>query len=547
MSTAIPHWSNGTTFSGRSGQSADVTNPATGQVSGAVALADADDAQHVIAAARTAAGPWGKTSLARRTQVLFAFRELLNSRKGELAELITAEHGKVHSDALGEIGRGQEVVEFACGISHLLKGGHSAGASTGVNVHSRRDPLGVVGIISPFNFPAMVPMWFFPVAIAAGNTVVLKPSEKDPSAALWLAQLWKEAGLPDGVFNVLQGDKVAVDALLGSPEVAAISFVGSTPIARYVYEEASQRGKRVQALGGAKNHMVVLPDADLDLAADAAVNAGYGSAGERCMAISVLVAVDPIGDDLVSRIAERTATLVVGEGARDSAVTGEGRGDSHGEGKGAGEGVGKGKGKGKGAGVGEGKGAGVGEGKEADMGPLVTAAHRDRVAAFIDAGEAAGATVVVDGRQVQSRGPEAGYWLGPTLFDHVTPDMVIYQDEIFGPVLSVVRAASYDDALALINNNPYGNGTAIFTSDGGAARRFEDDVQVGMVGVNVPIPVPVAYYSFGGWKRSLFGDTHAHGTEGVHFYTRGKVVTSRWIDPATRPTGGLELGFPRND
>jgi malonate-semialdehyde dehydrogenase (acetylating) / methylmalonate-semialdehyde dehydrogenase len=346
-------------------------------------------------------------------------------------------------------------------------------------------------------------MWFFPIAIAAGNSVVLKPSEKDPSAAVWIANLWKEAGLPDGVFNVLQGDKVAVDALLHSPDVAAISFVGSTPIAQYVYEDASRHGKRVQALGGAKNHMVVLPDADLDLAADAAVNAGYGSAGERCMAISVLVAVDPVADDLVARIAERTRTLRVGDG-------------------------------------------GSGDTPEADMGPLVTRAHRDRVAGFVASGEEAGAKLVIDGRDVEAQGEESGFWLGPTLFDHVTPDMEIYREEIFGPVLCVVRVSSYDEAVALINANEYGNGTAIFTNDGGAARRFEEDVQVGMIGVNVPIPVPVAYYSFGGWKRSLFGNTHAHGAEGVHFFTRAKVVTSRWINPAARPKGGLELGFPQN-
>jgi malonate-semialdehyde dehydrogenase (acetylating)/methylmalonate-semialdehyde dehydrogenase len=350
-------------------------------------------------------------------------------------------------------------------------------------------------------------MWFFPVAIAAGNAVVLKPSEKDPSAAIWLAQLWKEAGLPDGVFNVLQGDKTAVDVLLESPDVAAISFVGSTPIAQYVYETASRHGKRVQALGGAKNHMVVLPDADLDLAADAAVSAGYGSAGERCMAISVLVAVGGIADDLVARIADRTRTLVIGDGSAAAAA----------------------------------------EGREPDMGPLVTREHRDRVAGFIEAGERQGAKVVVDGREVSARGGADGFYLGPTLFDGVQPDMDIYREEIFGPVLSVVRVETYEEALELVNSNPYGNGTAIFTNDGGAARRFEGDVEVGMVGVNVPVPVPVAYYSFGGWKRSLFGDTHAHGTEGVHFFTRGKVVTTRWIDPANRPQGGLELGFPRND
>jgi len=513
--TDIAHWVGGSEMTGSPTGWADVTNPATGQVTGRVALASAADAAQVIATASRAAPAWGTTSLARRTQIMFAFRELLNSRKDELATIITAEHGKVHSDAVGEISRGLEVVEFACGISHLLKGGHSEEASTGVDVHSKRVPLGVVGIISPFNFPAMVPMWFFPVAIAAGNAVVLKPSEKDPSAANWIAALWQEAGLPDGVFNVLHGDKTAVDALLTSPDVAAISFVGSTPIAEYVYETASRHGKRVQALGGAKNHMVVLPDADLDLAADSAVNAGYGSAGERCMAISVLVAVDPIGDDLVARIADRTRTLLIGDGSTSATS------DAH-------------------------DGAGQG-GREADMGPLVTRAHRDRVSSLIDAGEAAGAKVVVDGREVSARGGQEGFWLGPTLFDDVTSDMEIYREEIFGPVLSVVRVGSYEEAVALVNANDYGNGTAIFTNDGGAARRFEADVEVGMIGVNVPVPVPVAYYSFGGWKRSLFGDTHAHGTEGVHFFTRGKVVTTRWVDPANRPTGGLELGFPRND
>ncbi|MEU0465281.1 CoA-acylating methylmalonate-semialdehyde dehydrogenase [Amycolatopsis sp. NPDC006131] len=504
----ITHWAGGAPFTGSSDRWSEVTNPATGQVAGRLALASRGDAEYVIAEAKGAAAKWRATSLARRTRVLFAFRELLNARRAELAEIITAEHGKVFSDAEGEIARGQEVVEFACGISHLLKGGHSEGVSTGVDVHSKRDPLGVVGIISPFNFPAMVPMWFFPIAIAAGNTVVLKPSEKDPSASVWLARLWQEAGLPDGVFNVLHGDKEAVDALLQSPDVEAISFVGSTPIARYVYEEASKSGKRVQALGGAKNHMVVLPDADLDLAADAAVSAGYGSAGERCMAISVVIAVGSAGDELVARIADRTRTLVTGDGSAESSAS---------------------------------------AGREADMGPLVTRAHRDRVASFIDSGERDGAKVVVDGRAVVARGGDGGFWLGPTLFDHVSTDMEIYREEIFGPVLSVVRVDSYDDAVALINSNPYGNGTAVFTNDGGAARRFETDVNVGMIGVNVPVPVPVAYYSFGGWKSSLFGDTHAHGTEGVHFFTRGKVVTTRWTDPVRRQEGGLELGFPRND
>ncbi|MBT0773380.1 CoA-acylating methylmalonate-semialdehyde dehydrogenase [Kineosporia sp. J2-2] len=507
MTANIVHWADGAEFAGTSELWAEVTNPATGKVSGRVALAGERDAQYVIGSAVKAQEAWADTSLARRTQVLFAFRELLNARRAELAAIITAEHGKVLSDATGEIARGLEVVEFACGISHLLKGGHTEGASTGVDVHSKRVPLGVVGIISPFNFPAMVPMWFFPIAIAAGNAVVVKPSEKDPSAAVWLAALWKEAGLPDGVFNVLQGDKVAVDALLTSPDVAAISFVGSTPIAEYVYETASRHGKRVQALGGAKNHMVVLPDADLDLAADAAVSAGYGSAGERCMAISVLVAVDSIADDLVARVAERTRTLLTGDG---------------------------------------GAGATADHDREADMGPVVTRAHRDRIASLIGSGEQAGAKLVIDGRDVQARGGSDGFWVGPTLFDNVTPDMEIYREEIFGPVLSVVRVPSYDEAVKLINDNAYGNGTAVFTNDGGAARRFEKDVQVGMIGINVPVPVPVAYYSFGGWKRSLFGDTHAHGTEGVHFFTRGKVVTSRWIDPANRPAGGLDLGFPRN-
>ncbi|MEV3919338.1 CoA-acylating methylmalonate-semialdehyde dehydrogenase [Actinomadura coerulea] len=503
MTKEITHWAGGTEFTGTPELWADVTNPATGRVTGRVSLASEPDVQFVVDAAKKAFTTWAGVSLARRTQILFSFRELLNSRKSELAALITAEHGKVFSDALGEISRGQEVVEFACGIAHLLKGGHSENASTGVDVHSTRAPLGVVGIISPFNFPAMVPMWFFPIAIAAGNTVVLKPSEKDPSAALWIADLWREADLPDGVFNVLQGGKTAVDGLLRSPDVAAISFVGSTPVAQYVYEEASRRGKRVQALGGAKNHMVVLPGADLGLAADAAVNAGYGSAGERCMAISVLVALEPIADELVAQIAERIRTLRIGDGRRDSATA-------------------------------------------IDMGPLVTKAHRDRVAGFVTSGERAGAEPVIDGRDVRPQGEEGGFWLGPTLFDHVTPDMEIYREEIFGPVLCVVRASSYDEAVALINANQYGNGAAIFTNDGGAARRFANDVHVGMIGVNIPIPVPVAYYSFGGWKRSLFGDTHAHGTEGVHFFTRAKVVTSRWIDPAARSGGGLELGFPQN-
>ncbi|MCW2534743.1 MAG: methylmalonate-semialdehyde dehydrogenase [Modestobacter sp.] len=496
MPTLIPHWIDGALREGTSGRTADVTDPATGEVTGQVALASTEEVDAAVAAATAAFPRWRDTSLTKRSAVLFTFRELLNERKPELAEIITAEHGKVLDDALGEVSRGQEVVEFACGVPHLLKGGFTENASTGVDVHSVRQPLGPVAVISPFNFPAMVPMWFFPVAIATGNTVILKPSEKDPSAALWVAELWKEAGLPDGVFNVVQGDKVAVDRLLEHPDVQSVSFVGSTPIARYVYENGTRAGKRVQALGGAKNHMLVLPDADLDLAADAAVNAGFGSAGERCMAISTLVAVGGVGDDLVARIAARAATLRTGDGRRGC-----------------------------------------------DMGPLVTREHRDRVAGYIEAGEEQGAKVVVDGRDVQPDGGGNGFWLGPTVLDHVSTDMTVYTDEIFGPVLVVLRVDTYEQGLQLINSNEYGNGTTIFTNDGGAARRFQSEVQVGMVGINVPIPVPMAYYSFGGWKNSLFGDAHAHGTEGVHFFTRGKVITSRWLDPSH---GGLNLGFPQN-
>ena len=496
MSKTISHWFDNKPFAGSSTATAPVTNPATGEVTGQVALASVQDARAVIDAAAAAFPAWRDTSLAKRTQILFAFRELLNERKGELAEIITSEHGKVVSDALGEVSRGQEVVEFACGIPHLLKGGFTENASTKVDVYSIRQPLGVVGVISPFNFPAMVPMWFFPIAIATGNTVVLKPSEKDPSASIWMANLWKEAGLPAGVFSVLQGDKTAVDELLTNPKVKSVSFVGSTPIAQYVYATGTAAGKRVQALGGAKNHAVILPDADLDLAADAMVNAGFGSAGERCMAISACVAVGPIADDLVAKIAERAATIKTGDGTTD-----------------------------------------------ADMGPLVTKAHRDKVASYIDAGEADGAKIVVDGRGVQADGDQNGFWLGPTLIDQVTPEMSVYTDEIFGPVLSVVRVQTYDEALELINNNPYGNGTAIFTNDGGAARRFQNEVEVGMIGINVPIPVPMAYYSFGGWKASLFGDSHAHGMDGVQFFTRQKAITQRWLDPSH---GGLELGFPQN-
>ncbi|MGY2086556.1 CoA-acylating methylmalonate-semialdehyde dehydrogenase [Nocardia gipuzkoensis] len=492
----IAHWLDGKTFAGTSEKTAPVTDPATGAVTGRVALANVADTRAAIDSAAAAFPAWRDTSLARRTQILFRFRELLNKRKDELARLITAEHGKVVADATGEVSRGLEVVEFACGIPHLLQGGYTENAATKVDVFAVRQPLGPVAVISPFNFPAMVPMWFFPLAIAAGNTVVLKPSEKDPSPSLWLARLWAEAELPAGVFTVVQGDKVAVDELLDNPAVKAVSFVGSTPVARYVYQRGTAAGKRVQALGGAKNHMVVLPDADLDLAADAAVNAGFGSAGERCMAISVVVAVGATADDLVGKIAERARTIRIGDGSRG-----------------------------------------------ADMGPLVTRAHRDRVADYIAAGESAGATVVLDGRGVRADGPADGFWLGPTILDHVGTDMSVYTDEIFGPVLSVVRVDSYDDALALINANPYGNGTALFTNDGGAARRFHNEVEVGMVGINVPIPVPMSYYSFGGWKNSLFGDAHAHGADGVRFFTRTKAVTTRWLDPSH---GGLNLGFPQN-
>ncbi|MGW9825807.1 malonate-semialdehyde dehydrogenase (acetylating) / methylmalonate-semialdehyde dehydrogenase [Brevibacterium pityocampae] len=495
--TTLTHWIDGAPAPiADDARRADLHNPATGERTGEVVLASRSETEAAIASAAAAFPAWRDTSLSKRVSVLFAFRELLNARKEELAAIITAEQGKVLADALGEISRGQEVVEFACGMPHLLKGGHTENASSGVDVHSLRQPVGVSAIISPFNFPAMVPMWFFPIAIAAGNTVVLKPSEKDPSAANWIAALWKEAGLPDGVFTVVHGDKEAVDTLLTDERVASVSFVGSTPIARYVYETATASGKRVQALGGAKNHMLVLPDADLDLAADAAVNAGYGAAGERCMAISAVVAVESIADALVEKIAERTRTLRTGDGTRGT-----------------------------------------------DMGPLITAAHRDKVTGYIDAGVEAGATLVVDGRSPEVDADGEGFFVAPTLFDAVTPEMSIYTDEIFGPVLSVVRVAGYDEGIELINANPYGNGTTIFTNDGGAARRFENEVQVGMIGVNVPIPVPMAYYSFGGWKNSLFGDTHTHGTEGVHFFTRGKVVTKRWLDPSH---GGINLGFPTN-
>ncbi len=494
--TRITHLVGGADWTGQAERTSDVYNPATGEVTGRLDLASAETVGEVVAHAKAAWAEWADASLAKRTKVLFEFRQLLDAEKKDVAALITAEHGKVLDDALGEVTRGLEVAEFACGIPQLLKGGFSENASTNVDVYSLRQSLGVVAVISPFNFPAMVPMWFIPIAIACGNAVVLKPSEKDPSAALAVARLWKRAGLPDGVMNVVNGDKEAVDALLTHPDVKSVSFVGSTPIARYVYETGTAHGKRVQALGGAKNHMLVLPDADLDLAADAAINAGFGSAGERCMAISALVAVEPIGDELVSKIVDRMGKLRTGDGTRGC-----------------------------------------------DMGPLVTGAHRDKVMGYVGAGVEEGASLVVDGRDADVDGADEGFFLAPTLFDHVDTDMSIYQEEIFGPVLSVLRVQSYEDGLAMINANPYGNGTAIFTNDGGAARKFQREVEVGMVGVNVPIPVPVSYYSFGGWKNSLFGDSHAHGLEGVHFFTRGKVVTSRWLDPSH---GGLNLGFPQN-
>ena len=492
----LDHWVSGAAFAGVSKRTSPVYNPAEGTVSREVRLATTADVDTAVQSAKAAFPAWAETSLAKRQSIMFTFRELLNARKAEVAAILTNEHGKVTSDALGEVARGLEVVEWATSIPHLMKGEHSENVSTGVDVYSVKQPLGVVGIISPFNFPAMVPLWFFPVAIAAGNCVILKPSEKDPSAAIWMAKLLTEAGLPDGVMNVVHGDKESVDALLEHPDVSAISFVGSTPIARYIYETAAKNGKRVQALGGAKNHMLVLPDADLDLVADSAVNAGFGSAGERCMAISVVVAVEPVADELIEKITARLAGLTVGDGTRGC-----------------------------------------------DMGPLITREHRDKVASYIDIAIADGATIVVDGRGVKVDGGADGFWLGPTLIDGVSTDSDVYKHEIFGPVLSIVRVASYVEGVAIINASQYGNGTAIFTNDGGAARRFQREVQVGMVGINVPIPVPVGYYSFGGWKDSLFGDTKAYGSQAVQFYTREKAITSRWLDPSH---GGINLGFPQN-
>ena len=494
MTPRISHWIDGRQQAGASGRTAPVHNPATAVVRAEVDLASTAEVDAAVQSASVAARAWRTSSLSKRAAILFAMRQQLSDRADELAAVITAEHGKVHADALGEIARGLENVEFAAGVPQLLKGGFSEQAATGVDVFSIRQPLGVVVGITPFNFPAMVPLWMCANAIACGNAFILKPSEKDPSAAMLLADMWKEAGLPDGVFTVVHGDKVAVDALLHHPEVEAISFVGSTPVARYIYETGTAHGKRVQALGGAKNHALVLPDADVDLAADALVSAAYGSAGERCMALSIAVAVGDVADPLVDAIAVRLPKLVVGDGAEPGT----------------------------------------------DMGPLITREHRDRVAAYIGEGESAGAQVVVDGRTAAV--PRDGFYLGVTLLDHLTEEMTVYTDEIFGPVLGVVRVDTYEDGLNLINSNPFGNGTAIFTRDGGAARQFQYDVEVGMVGINVPMPVPVSYYSFGGWKASLFGDSHMYGPEGMNFYTRGKVVTARWPDPAT---SRVDLGFPQ--
>jgi malonate-semialdehyde dehydrogenase (acetylating) / methylmalonate-semialdehyde dehydrogenase len=492
--TRITHWIDGKHVEGASGRSGPVYNPATGVQTGEVDFASVEEVDAAVQAAKRAFASWRSVSLSRRTELFFRIRELVHDHSDDLARLLTLEHGKVFSDAKGEVARGLEVIEFCCGIPELLKGGYSEQASTGIDVYSIRQPLGVVGGITPFNFPAMVPMWMWAPAIACGNAFVLKPSEKDPSASMLTAELLKEAGLPDGVFNVVHGDKVAVDAVLGHPEIVAVSFVGSTPIARYVYETGTRNGKRVQALGGAKNHMVVLPDADIDMAADAAVSAGYGSAGERCMAVSMLVAVGHAADDLVGAIEERLPKVVVGDGMNP----------------------------------------------DSEMGPLVTREHRDKVASYIEKGSEEGAKVVTDGRETAPDGN--GFFLGVTLLDEVTPEMNVYKDEIFGPVLGITRVDTYEEAVRLVNENPYGNGVAIFTRDGGVARRFQFEVNAGMVGVNVPIPVPVAYYSFGGWKSSLFGDLHIYGPEGIQFYTQGKVVTSRWPDPAT---SSVDLGFPR--
>ena len=489
----IGHWINGAHAAG-SGRTAPVYNPAKGESCSEVALADAAEVAHAVTAAGAAFCTWRKTPLAQRAEILFRFRELVARHSDQLAETIVREHGKVLADARGEVRRGLDVVEFAAGIPHLLKGDFSENVSTDVDSYSLRQPLGVVAGITPFNFPVMVPLWMFPLAIACGNSFVLKPSEKDPSASLLLAELLQQAGLPNGVFNVLQGDREAVDALLAHPDVRAISFVGSTPVARAIYESGTRNGKRVQALGGAKNHMVVMPDADLDQAAEAAVNAAYGSAGERCMAISVLVAVGAAADPIVDRVCTRLNRIKVGDGFD----------------------------------------------AQSEMGPLITREHRDRVASYVERGRAEGARIVADGRALNSSDQPNGFFLGPCLIDNVRPDMSVYRDEIFGPVLSVVRVDSYEQARDLINANEYANGVAIFTSNGGTARRFQNEIEVGMVGINVPIPVPMAYYSFGGWRGSLFGDTHIYGEDGVRFYTRAKVVTARWA----QADGSAGLSFP---
>jgi malonate-semialdehyde dehydrogenase (acetylating)/methylmalonate-semialdehyde dehydrogenase len=491
---AVEHWLNGQRVASASGRSGPIFNPATGAQQGEVGFASVEEVDRAVAIAKEAFVSWRASSLSKRAEILFRFRQIVDSRRDEISNLVSQEHGKVPSDAAGELARGIENLEFACGIPQMLKGSYSEQVSTGVDVYSLRQPLGVVAGITPFNFPAMVPMWMFANAIATGNTFVLKPSEKDPSVSLLIAEMLTEAGLPDGVFNVVHGDKVAVDRILEHPDIQAVSFVGSTPIAKYIYSTGTANGKRVQALGGAKNHMIVLPDADIDMAADAAVSAGFGSAGERCVAISVVVAVGDVGDRLVKAIAERMPAVKVGPGTDPTA----------------------------------------------EMGPLITGEHRDKVASYLEGAAGEGAAVVVDGREAEL--PSEGFFLGVSLIDQVKPGMKVYDEEIFGPVLSVVRVDTYEEAVDLINRHQYGNGTAIFTRDGGAARQFQFDIQVGMVGINVPIPVPVAYYSFGGWKASLFGDANMYGPAGVDFYTRTKTVTSRWPDPST---SSVDLGFPQ--
>jgi malonate-semialdehyde dehydrogenase (acetylating)/methylmalonate-semialdehyde dehydrogenase len=493
---SVNHWIGGKVVASSSGHSGTVWNPATGEVQAKVDFASVEEVDQAVNVAKRAFADWRATALSRRAEIMFKLRELVDANRRRIAEMITLEHGKTLPDAIGEVSRGLENIEFACGVPNLLKGGFSEQSSRGIDVYQIRQPLGVVAGITPFNFPAMVPMWMFANGIACGNTFILKPSERDPSVSLFLAELMKQAGVPDGVLNVVQGDKIAVERLLEHPDVKAISFVGSTPVAKHIYETATRNGKRVQALGGAKNHMLVLPDADIPMAADAAVSAAYGSAGERCMAISVVVAVGAVADPLIDAIRERMARIKVG--------------------------------------------AGLEEGTE--MGPLITREHRDRVASYVANATSEGAVVAADGRK-NAASERSGFFLGPSLLDRVKPGMRCYDDEIFGPVLSVVRAASYEEALRMINENPYGNGVAIFTRDGGAARQFQFDVEVGLVGINVPIPVPVAYYSFGGWKASLFGDLHMYGPEGVQFYTKAKVVTSRWPDPSTSK---VDLGFPQS-